>query len=63
MVVTGEIEIEKKGKRGKKEMGEERKMSFFIIFYWDVCKNKNYDVGKIVKWVSKINKVVFEDAK
>ena len=36
---------------------------YFILFYWVVCKNKNCDVRWVVKWVNKINKVVFEDAK
>ena len=26
------------------------------------CKNKNWDEGWVVKWVSKINKMLFEDA-
>ena len=28
-----------------------------------MCKNKNWDVGWIVKWVGKTNKIVSEDAK
>ena len=33
---------------------------YFIGLY---VKIKNWDVGWVVKWVSKINKVVFEHAK
>ena len=51
---------------GKKR---ENKIIFIILldslyyFYWIVCKNKNWDVGWVVKWVSKIDKIAFEDAK
>ena len=38
-------------------------IGLFILFYWVICKNKNYDVGWVVKWVGKIDKVVFEDIK
>ena len=33
-----------------------------LLFYWVVCKNKNSDVGWVLKWVGKVDKVVFEDA-
>ena len=38
-------------------------IGLFILFYWVICKNKNYDVGWVVKWVGKIDKVVFKNAK
>ena len=36
---------------------------WFILFYWIVCKNKNWDVGWILKWIGKIDKIVFDDTK
>ena len=46
---------------------EEKKMSGGkwerIVFYWVVCKNKNWDVWWVVKWVGKLDKIVFKDAK
>ena len=56
-------------------MGEKReKQIFFFIyniiwlcnlyfFYWDICKNRNWNVGWVVKHDSKIEKIVFEDVK
>ena len=32
----------------------------FILFDC-VCQNKNWDVGSLVKWVGKVDKVVFMD--
>ena len=28
-----------------------------------MCKNKNWDIDRVVKWVDRIDKVVFEDVK
>ena len=54
----------------KKIVGGKREWIILLLFYkvvyiiyWVVCKNKNWDVGGVVNWVGKINKVVFEDAK
>ena len=47
-------------------MGEKRENELigkFILFYWVVCKNKNYNVWCIVRWVDKINKIILEDVK
>ena len=52
-----------------KKLGGKREKSIFLLFYYVVniilldCKNKNWDVGWVVKWVGKINKMVFEDVK
>ena len=51
-------ERETKRKRGKKDGREERETKFFIfcdcviyiiLFYWVVCKNKNWKVECIIK--------------
>ena len=39
---------------------ENNTLYYFVGLY---VKIKNWDVGWVVKWVSKINKIVFEDAK
>ena len=44
-----------------REKRENELIGQFILFYWVVCKNKNWDVGCIVGWVGKIDKVMFED--
>ena len=36
---------------------------WLVLFYWDICKFRNWDIRWIVKWVDKINKVMFENAK
>ena len=39
-----------------RDRGEERKETtifLFILFYWVGCKNKNLDVGCIIKWAGK----------
>ena len=52
-----------------KETGRKKREEYFLLFYYVVniilldCKNKNWDVGWVVKWVGKINKMVFEDVK
>ena len=43
--------------------GEEEREYYFLLFYWVLYKNKNLDVGWVVKWVNKIDKIIFEDAK
>ena len=50
--------------------GKRERIEIFIIllgnlyhFIRVVCKNKNWDCRVSCKWVSKIDKVVFEDAK
>ena len=67
-----ERQRETKRKREKRDGREDRETIFyiflyylivFILFDWVVCKNKNWDVEYIVKWVSKIDKVVFENVK
>ena len=47
-------------------MGEKRENELigqFILFYWIVYKNKNWDVSCIVRCVDKIDKIVFKDIK
>ena len=53
----------------KRIVGGKRQKNFlfyfimeFILFYWVVCTNKNWDVRWVVKWISKIDKLMFEDA-
>ena len=41
----------------------EREREYSLLFYWVVCKNKNWNVGCIVRWVGKIDKVMFKDVK
>ena len=51
----------------KKKIVEEKRenntfyyfIRWFILFYRVVCKNKNYDVEWVVKWIDKIDKVMF----
>ena len=50
------------------EMGDKSIVFYSICFVvyiilLVVCKNKNWDVEWVVKWVGKIDKVVFEDVK
>ena len=47
----------------KKWVGGKWERIVLLLFYWIVCKNKNWNVGWVVKWVGKINKIVFKDAK
>ena len=52
-------------KRRNREMGEKRENELigqFILFYWIVCKNKNWNVKNIIV-VNKIDKVIFLIAK
>ena len=53
----------------KRRVGEKRQKKFlfyfimeFILFYWVVCTNKNWNVRWVVKWIGKIDKLMFEDA-
>ena len=41
----------------------ERIVLYFILFYWVLYKNKNWDIGWVVKWIGKIDKIVFADTK
>ena len=53
----------------EKETGRKKREEYFLLFYYVVniillnCKNKNWDVGWVVKWVGIINEMVFEDVK
>ena len=47
-------------------MGEKRENELigqFILFYYIVKKKKNWDVKCIVRWVDKIDKIMFKDIK
>ena len=52
-----------------KETGRKKREEYFLLFYYVVniilldFKNKNWDVGWVVKWVGIINEMVFEDVK
>ena len=45
-----------------REKRENELIGQFILFYWIVCKNKNWNVKNIIG-VNKIDKVVFDDVK
>ena len=52
--------VRKKERDGEEEREIENEMNKnWIVFGWDV-KNKNWDVGWVVKWYCKIDKVVFK---
>ena len=34
-----------------------------VLFYWVICKFRNWDIKWIIKWVNKIDKVMFENVK
>ena len=46
-----------KRKKKKKPHCTRRARVIRLLFYWVICKDRNWDVGWIVKWDDKIDKI------
>ena len=44
-------------KKKKKPHCTRRARGIRLLFYWFICKDRNWDVGWIVKWDDKIDKI------